>query len=48
MNEPNIITSNKNQKVLVEDHSISIEIYKLEGTSGWTLEVINDQGTSIV
>ena len=48
MNEPNIITSNKNQKVLVEDHSISIEIYKLEGASGWTLEVINDQGTSIV
>ena len=48
MNEPNITTSSKAQKVLVEDHSISIEIYKLEGTSGWTLEVINDQGTSIV
>jgi len=48
MNEPNITTSSKTQKVLVKDHSISIEIYKLEGTSGWTLEVINDQGTSIV
>ncbi len=48
MNEPNITNSSKTQKILVEDHSISIEIYKLEGTSGWTLEVINDQGTSIV
>ncbi|MDG1859378.1 MAG: hypothetical protein P8I94_09755 [Emcibacteraceae bacterium] len=48
MNEPNITTSSKTQKILVEDHSISIEIYKLEGTSGWTLEIINDQGTSIV
>ncbi|MDG1437842.1 MAG: hypothetical protein P8P98_02625, partial [Emcibacteraceae bacterium] len=44
----NIITSSKTQKVLVKGQSISIEIYKLEGTGGWTLEVINDQGTSIV
>ena len=48
MNEPIIITSSKTQKIFVEDHSISIEIYKLEGTSEWSLEVIDDEGTSVV
>lgn len=48
MNEPNIITSSKTQKILVKGHSISIEIYKLEGTSEWSLEVIDDRGTSVV
>ena len=48
MNEPNIITSSKSQNILVDKQSIRIEIYKLEHENVWTLEVVDEQGTSIV
>ena len=50
MNEkaPNLVTSSKSQSVLVDGHRFEIEIYKLEGVSAWTLEVIDAKGTSHV
>ena len=48
MNEPNIINSSKAQRLIVEQQSVSIDIYKLEGGTDWSLEVINEEGTSVV
>lgn len=48
MTDPNIVNSGLSQRVVVEGHNFSIEIYKLEGGNEWSLEVVDEEGTSIV
>lgn len=46
--EPNIVTSGKSQRVLVDGYTFSIEIYRLEDDPNWTLEVVDHKNTSHV
>lgn len=48
MSEPNLVTSHLTQKILVEETYLSLEIYRLEDQDFWTLEVVDDEGTSTV
>jgi len=48
MLDPNLVTSGLYKRITVEGHVISIEIYKLEHEKSWTLEIVDDEGTSIV
>lgn len=48
MSDPNLITSGLSRRVTVEGHKLSIEIYKLEHGKGWTLEIVDEEGTSFV
>lgn len=46
--EPNLINSSKSQRVAVDGYPFSIEIYRLETDTTWTLEVVDHEGTSHV
>ncbi|MBB3995544.1 hypothetical protein GGR95_003201 [Sulfitobacter undariae] len=46
--EPNLITSSASQQVIVEGIRFKIDICKLEGEDGWSIEVVTEDGTSIV
>ena len=46
--EPNLITSSKSQQVVVDGYPFTIEIYRLEDQSEWTLEVVDCDNTSHV
>lgn len=46
--DPNLVTSSYSGIVTDEGITVRLEIYRLEHESDWTLEVINDAGTSIV
>lgn len=46
--EPNLIISSASQRVVVENVPFKVDIYKLEGGEGWSLEVVTEDGTSIV
>jgi len=46
--EPNLITSSKSQRVMVDGYMFSIEIYRLEGESEWSLEVVDFENSSHV
>ena len=46
--EPNLVTSPNSQHVLFDGYRFSIEIYRLEGETTWTLEVIDQDSTSHV
>ena len=46
--EPNIVTSGKSQKITIDGLPFSIEIYRLEGDTTWTLEVVDKENTSHV
>ncbi len=46
--EPNIVTSSKSMRVLIDDMRFSIEIYRLETDSTWTLEVVDSENSSHV
>ena len=46
--DPNLVTSDKSQRVLVDGHPFSIQIYRLETDKTWTLEVVDHEGTSHV
>jgi len=48
MTDPNIVNSGLSRRMKVEEHNLSIEIYKLEGGVGWSLEVVDEDGTSTV
>lgn len=48
MPDPNIITSGLSERITVEGHELSIEIYKLESEPNWSLEVVDEDGTSTV
>ena len=46
--EPNLEFSPLSQKVSSGGRTVSVEIYKLEGESGWILEVIDEYHNSTV
>jgi hypothetical protein len=46
--EPNIVTSRKSQRVIIDGFPFSIDIYRLESEKAWTLEVVDHDGTSHV
>ena len=46
--EPNIVTSGKSMRVVIEGMRFSIEIYRLETDIAWTLEVVDPENTSYV
>lgn len=46
--DPNIVTSGKSMRVIVDGLRFSIEIYRLETNSTWTLEVVDPENTSHV
>ena len=46
--EPNLIISIASRNIVEEDIPFKVDIYKLEGENGWSLEVVTADGTSIV
>ena len=46
--EPNLIISSASRHIVEEDIPFKVDIYKLEGENGWSLEVVTADGTSIV
>ena len=46
--EPNLITSGLSRHVTQDGITVELCIYRLETKPGWTLEVVNSEGTSIV
>lgn len=46
--EPNLITSSASQHIVEEGVPFKVDICKLEGGDGWSLEVVTEDGTSIV
>ncbi|MEZ5996122.1 MAG: hypothetical protein R3C25_10225 [Hyphomonadaceae bacterium] len=45
---PNIVTSGLSRHVTKDGVTVELCIYRLEEEPGWTLEVVNSAGTSIV
>lgn len=46
--DPNIVHSGLSRTVTVQGASVEVLIYRLEHDPKWTLEVVNDVGTSTV
>ena len=46
--EPNLVTSGKSQRVVVDGYPFSINIHRLETDETWTLEVVDHLETSHV
>lgn len=46
--DPPIIDSPLSQAVTVDGVTVQVRIFKLEEDDGWTLEVVNESGTSTV
>lgn len=46
--EPNILQSGLSGTVSKDGITVRIHIYRLDSEPGWSLEVVNDAGTSIV
>lgn len=46
--EPNLIISSASQRIVEDGVPFKVDIYKLEGGDGWSLEVVTEDGTSIV
>lgn len=46
--DPNLVSSSLSGIVREDGVTVRLEIYRLEHESQWSLEVINDAGTSIV
>ncbi len=46
--EPNLIISSASRHIVEEKIPFKVDIYKLEGGDGWSLEVVAADGTSIV
>ncbi|WP_085828745.1 hypothetical protein [Roseovarius gaetbuli] len=46
--EPNLIISSASQHIVVDGVPFKVDICKLEGGDGWSLEVVTEDGTSIV
>ena len=44
--EPNLIISSASRHIVEEDVRFKVDIYKLEGRDGWSLEVVTTDGTS--
>ncbi len=48
MSDPNLIDSGLSQRTTVEGHEFRIEIYRIETEPKWSLEVVDEEGTSTV
>ena len=48
MADPNIVYSGLSRKIVVDGLDFRVEIYRLEHEPGWSLEVIDKDGTSTV
>jgi hypothetical protein len=46
--EPNLVISSLSGPVTRDDVTVEVDIYRFEHETAWTLEVVNDAGTSIV
>lgn len=46
--EPNLINSSLSRTIVWNGYRLRLEIYRLDDRPGWTLEVVNQVGTSIV
>ena len=46
--EPNPVILSASRHIVEEDIPFKVDIYKLEGGDGWSLEVVTADGTSIV
>ncbi|MDR9427644.1 MAG: hypothetical protein RI538_02375 [Salibaculum sp.] len=46
--EPNLVISSASQHIVEDGMSFKVDIYKLEGGDGWSLEVVTEDGTFIV
>lgn len=46
--DPDLINSKLSRRFLWNGYRLQIEIYRLDDRPGWTLEVVNESGTSIV
>ena len=46
--EPNLIISGASQRIVEDGVPFKVDIYKLEGGDGWSLEVVTEDRTSIV
>ena len=46
--EPNLVTSGKSTRVVIDGYPFSIDIFRMENDTTWTLEVIDEQNTSHV
>ncbi|WP_116599327.1 hypothetical protein [Primorskyibacter marinus] len=46
--EPNLVISSASQRIVEGEVPFKVDIYKLENGDGWTLEVVTEDGTSIV
>ena len=48
MPDPNLVDSGLSQRTIIEGHKFKIEIYRLEQEPQWSLEVVDEDGTSTV
>lgn len=46
--EPNLVISSASRRIVEDGVPFEVNIYKLEGGDGWSLEVVTEEGTSIV
>jgi hypothetical protein len=46
--EPVLVDSGLSQDIEVDGYTFEINIYRLEGEAGWTLEVVDEDNTSHV
>lgn len=46
--EPNLVISGASQRIVEDGVPFKVDICKLEGGDGWSLEVVTENGTSIV
>lgn len=46
--EPNLVTSGKSKRIIVDGYPFSINIFRLETETTWTLEVVDHKNTSHV
>lgn len=48
MSDPNIVTSGYSTNITQDGERFQIAIYKMEGDNQWSLEVVDEDGTSHV
>ena len=48
MTDPNIVSSGLSRRVVVDGHTLQVDIYRLETDHSWSLEIVDEDGTSTV
>ena len=48
MPDPNLVISGLSQRTSVDGHKLQIEIVRLEHETNWSLEIVDEDGTSTV